>query len=85
MLKKPVLRPGMALFLNAWFELDGERDRASYQRIKRSEAFTYARDYGFTWDQTLDLWLYVRKMDAEFFEWWKKKYPPKKPPKGRNS
>ena len=85
---KPVLKPGLALFFNAWFELDGERERSSYQRIKRSDVFEYAYDYALTWTQTLDLWFYVRKMDAEFFEWHKKKYPPPKPPKpprkGRN-
>lgn len=83
MLNKPVLKPGLALYLNAWFELDGERDRSTYERIKRSDTFNYAYDYGFTWWQTLDLWFFVRKMDAEFFEWWKKKHPPPpKTPKG---
>ncbi|QJD54514.1 hypothetical protein [Sphingomonas phage Kharn] len=78
------MKPGLALYLNAWYELDGERDRASYQRIKRSDVFEYAHDYDFTFMQTLDLWFYVRKMDGEFFEWYKKKFPPPKKGKGRN-
>tara|TARA_B100001146_G_C15803218_1_gene273583 strand:- start:105 stop:527 length:423 start_codon:yes stop_codon:yes gene_type:complete len=81
---KPLLKPGLALYLNAWYELDGERDRTSYQRIKRSDVFEYAHDYDFTFMQTLDLWFYVRKMDNEFFEWYKKKFPPPKKGKGRN-
>jgi hypothetical protein len=82
---KPLLKPGLALYFNAWFELDGERERASYQRIKRSDVFEYAYDYDFTLWQTLDLWFYVRAMDAEFFEWWKKKHPPPKTTKGKRN
>lgn len=85
MRNKPLLKPGLALYFNAWFELDGERKRHEYQRIKRSEVFEYAYDYDFTLQQTLDLWFYVRAMDGEFFQWWAKKHLPKTPPKGKRN
>ena len=72
---KPELIFGNALFLNAWFDLDVERQRPS--RITRSMCFDYARDYEFDFEQTEDLWFHIQRMDAEFLPWWAKRQPKK--------
>jgi hypothetical protein len=74
-LDKPDLFFGNALFLNAWFELDTERERP--HRITRSLCFQYATDYEFDSEQTEDLWFHVKEMDIEFLTWWQKKQPRK--------
>lgn len=66
----PVLRLGVALYYNAWFELDTERRRARLEPIKRSSVFEYARDYELSELQTDDLWFYVSRMDHEFLGWY---------------
>lgn len=66
----PVLRLGVALYFNAWFELDGERDRARLKSIPRSATFDYARDYELSEVQTDDLWFYISRMDHEFLSWY---------------
>jgi hypothetical protein len=66
----PVLRFGVALYYNAWFELDLERDRARLQVIKRSSVFEYCRDYDLTELQTDDMWFYISRMDHEFLGWY---------------
>ena len=73
MQNKPDLYFGNALFLNAWFDLDQERERPS--RITRTMCFQYALDYDFELDQRDDLYYYVIGMDAEFLTWWRKKQP----------
>jgi hypothetical protein len=72
---KPELYWGNALFLNAWFELDTERNRSEYQPITRSMCFQYAYDYDLDWEQTEDLWFYIDRMDREFLQWFKKRQP----------
>lgn len=79
---KPDLFFGMALYLNAWFDLDSERDRVKDQKINRSMCFRYADDYDLSEDQRDDLWYYINRMDTAFLTWWQKKYPPKRQPKG---
>jgi hypothetical protein len=76
---KPNLFFGLALFYNAWFDMDSERDRP--KRITRGMCFNYAQDYDFDEEQTEDLWYHISRMDIEFLEWWKKKQP--KPRKGK--
>lgn len=71
----PQLFLGLALYLNAWHELDGERDRNNLEPIRRSSAFQYARDYDFDEVQCEELWLYVRDMDREFLKFYKGKLP----------
>lgn len=84
MKNKPTLFFGLALFLNAWFDMDGERDRSKMQRITRSMCFQYATDYDFDECQRDDLWFYISRMDVEFLQWWKKRQPkPRVPRKGR--
>jgi hypothetical protein len=79
----PRLHLGSALYFNAWYDLDLERDRSKLERIKRSSCFEYAYDYDFTEEQTEDLWYYIQRMDREFLKWWQSKQP--KPRKtGRN-
>jgi hypothetical protein len=73
--EKPELHVGSALFLNAWFDLDTERNRAKYQRINRSMCFQYADDYGLDEEQKEDLWFHINVMDREFLDWWLKKQP----------
>jgi hypothetical protein len=50
---------GLALFLNAFHDLDYERDLSEFEPISRSACFAYAHDYGFDAIQTDDLWYYV--------------------------
>lgn len=78
---KPDLFLGSALYLNAWFELDTERDRTKYQRINRSMCFGYAQDYELSEEQRDDLWFFIQKMDSEFLEWWIKRQPKPREPK----
>jgi hypothetical protein len=47
--------------------------------------FEYARDYEFTEEQEEDLWYHISRMDIEFLEWWKKKQPKPRTPKGGKS
>lgn len=75
-LKKPELHLGLAVFLNAWFELDVERVRPA--RIERSACFRYADDYDFSLEQKEDLWSFISIMDTEFIPWWKKRQPKKR-------
>ena len=71
----PQLRLGLALYLNAWYDLDLERDRSKFDPIKRSSCFDYAFDYDLSEEQTDDLWFYIGRMDREFLKWWKTKQP----------
>lgn len=77
---KPYLFLGMALYLNAWFELDTERERP--RSISRSICFQYAYDFDLTEEQRDDLWFYIQRADTVFLEWWKKKQPKPRPSKG---
>lgn len=79
--EKPELFLGNAVFLNAWFDLDTERDRTRYQRINRSMCFRYADDYELDEEQKEDLWFYISRMDREFLEWWIKKQPKPREPR----
>lgn len=78
---KPSLFLGSAVFLNAWFELDAERQRP--KPITRSACFSYGRDYEFDRELTEELWQHIRHMDIAFLEWWKKKQPKPKAPRGK--
>lgn len=78
---KPTLFFGNALFLNAWFDLDTERERPN--RITRKMCFEYAYFYDFDIEQTEDLWYHIRQMDSEFLPWWKKRQPKLRTGKGR--
>lgn len=79
---KPELYFGLAVYLNAWFDLDVERVRAEGQRIRRSWCFQYAQDYGMDWEQREELWFFIQKMDYAFLEWWQKRHKPPKPATG---
>lgn len=78
---KPELHFGNALYLNAWFDLDTERNRAKYQRITRAMCFQYADDYELDEEQKDDLWFFISHMDREFLDWWIKKQPKTREPK----
>jgi len=67
--EKPALHFGSALFLNAWFDLDPERDRSKGQGITRASCFQYARDYDLDHEQRDDLWTHIAAMDSAFLEW----------------
>lgn len=72
---KPELFFGLALFLNAWFDLDTERNRTKYERITRSMCFQFADDYDLDDETKDDLWYYIHRMDTEFLGWWQRKQP----------
>lgn len=66
----PILRLGLALYYNAWFELDTERRRARLEPIRRSSVFQYCEDYELSEDQRDDMWFYIGKMDTDFLDWY---------------
>jgi hypothetical protein len=70
----PVLQLGLALYLNAWFELDQERGisytpkgKPTEDAISRRQCFDYAIYYDFDLIQSDDLWYYVAEMDRAYF------------------
>lgn len=67
----PVLRFGLALYFNAFFDLDTERDRVELMPIARSAVFQYAIDYDFDEWQADDLWFYIKRMDLASLKWQK--------------
>lgn len=76
----PLLRFGLALFFNAWFDLDTERDRPELVPISRSACFNYARDYDFDECQREDLWFYIQRMDNAALKWQSEENKRRKPP-----
>jgi hypothetical protein len=72
----PVLRFGLALYFNAFWDLDTERDRLKLDPIARSAVFQYAVDYDFDEWQSDDLWFYIRRMDMTALKWQKEQKPP---------
>lgn len=82
-INKPTLFFGNALFLNAWFELDSERKRP--EPITRPMCFQYASDYDLDYEQQEDLWFFIRTMDTDFMEWWRKKQRKPKDPNKRGT
>lgn len=59
----PELRPGLELFLDAFFDLDSERQSGT--PIPWRAMRDYAIAYGFTEEQTNDLFFFVRALDEE--------------------
>jgi hypothetical protein len=76
----PALRLGLALYFNAFFDLDTERDRGELQPIARSMCFQYAHDYEFDECQTDDLWYYIQRMDLAALKWQKEANERNRPP-----
>jgi hypothetical protein len=71
--------------LNAFFELDFERDVSKFEPIRRSSCFEYANDYDFDLFQTEDLWYYILRMDKAFLKYRfdNRPKPPKEPKQQR--
>lgn len=69
------------MYLNAWYDLDWERNVSEYEPISRRACFDYAHDYGFDALQTEDLWYYVARMDREYLTWKHKNAPKQREPK----
>lgn len=60
----PRLIPGLQFYLNAFFELDSERDMGwGIGPIKRRAIWDYAVDYELDYDEREDLLYYIREMD----------------------
>lgn len=76
----PALRLGLALYFNAFFDLDTERERIELQSIARSMCFQYARDYELDECQTDDLWFYIQRMDLAALKWQKEANKRNNPP-----
>lgn len=70
------------MYLNAFFDLDFERDVNKFVPINRSQCFAYARDYEFNYVQTEDLWYYICRMDKPYLEY-RRRTAPKPPKEGR--
>lgn len=81
-MNSPKLFLGLALYLNAFFDLDFERYASDYEPIKRSDCFAYARDYEFSDCQREDLWYYVARMDKAYLAYRKQTAPKPPPDKG---
>jgi hypothetical protein len=78
----PALQLGLALYLNAWFELHEERGtttdakgRAHEDYLTRRQCFDYAIFYEFDTAQTEDLWYYVSAMDRGYMTYRKSLVP----------
>jgi hypothetical protein len=70
----PELNLGLALYLNAFFELDTERTNGfGLGRIPLSTIRDYAIGYEFDEHQTEDLFMYVKRMDIAYLEYVGKK------------
>jgi len=62
----PELRPGLQLYLEAFFELDSERTHNdTLNPIPSSKIREYARDYEFDEEQSEDLLYFIRILDGE--------------------
>lgn len=62
----PTVPLGLELYLVAFFDLDSERTHnGSVQRIPWTSMAQYANAYGFSEEQTMELFHFVKKMDAE--------------------
>lgn len=72
---------GLALYLNAWYDLDSERpvNEAGVGRIPYTSILAYAKAYDFDYEQMSDLCRYVREMDGAYVKYLREKAP--KPPK----
>jgi hypothetical protein len=77
----PKLFLGLALYLNAFFDLDFERDLSKFEPIKRSACFDYASDYELNDCQREDLWYYVARMDKTYLKYKFDNRPKPKEPK----
>lgn len=63
---KPELDPGLDVYLQAYFDLDGERTHAfGPTAIPVTSMLQYANAFKFDDDQLDDLIYFVRKMDTE--------------------
>lgn len=83
--ERPELFLGLALYYNAWHDLDSERqvNDAGVGRIPITAMLTYAKAFGLSTDQTSDLCRYLRQMDAAYIKYLRDKAPkPPKPGKG---
>lgn len=81
----PVLHFGLALYFNAWFELNEERGtivdakgRAHEDYVSRRQCLDYSRFYDLNRVQTDDLWYYVAAMDRAYMTY-RKSIVPQRP------
>jgi hypothetical protein len=62
----PELRPGLQLYIEAFFELDSERTHGdTLNPIPSSKIREYARDYELDEEQAEDLLFHIRGMDTD--------------------
>lgn len=65
----PELKLGLELYFQAFLDLDGERDSSmGIAPIPWSKVKTYAEFYGFSKEQTEDLFFFIRKMDNAYIK-----------------
>lgn len=65
----PELRPDLALYLQAFFDLDSERNHSlAPTAIPWSKIKDYAVTYEFSEEQTEDLLFFIRQMDSEHLQ-----------------
>jgi len=76
---KPELLPGLSLYLDAFFDLDSERENGfDIGMIKWSSIKMYSEFYNFSEDQTERMFFYIRRMDNVRIEHSKEKNKGKK-------
>lgn len=82
LVKPPALHLGLALFFNAWFELNEERGttidakgRAHDDYITRRQCLDYGVFFEFDYVQADDLWYYVSAMDRAYMTYRKSLIP----------
>lgn len=62
----PELRPGLQLYLEAFFDLDSDRTHnEGLSPIPWRSIKEYAETFGFDEEQTADLFYFVRELDGE--------------------
>lgn len=63
---KPILKDGLEIYLDAFFDLDTERSHGmGLTRIPQSKVREYAKDHGWDKEQAYNLSYFVTFMDAE--------------------
>lgn len=73
-LNAPELKPGLSLYLQAFFDLDSERPIGfTSGKIPFRAVLVYADFYEFDREQTEDLLYFVRNMDDTYLKWLAKK------------
>ena len=69
-LQAPILNEGLLFYLQAFNELDTERNHSmGISRIPWSSMIKYAEYHGLDYEESLELVFIIRRVDNQFCEW----------------